>query len=85
MSEPILIGTVKSGRRVEIARSFSLKVNLGNYESADFFCSEKSEVDAEDQEQASAALYAFCKRQVLASADEFKKSRMAPAGRKEVA
>ena len=80
-----MIGTVKSGRRVEIARSFSLTVNLGNYESADFFASQKSECAAEDEADVSAALYAFCKRQVLASVEEFKRSRMAPAGRKEVA
>jgi len=73
MQNAILIkgGAPKVGPRVEIARSFSFKLNLGNYQSADFFCSQKSECAAEDAEQASEALYAFCRKQVMKSVSDF--------------
>jgi hypothetical protein len=57
--------------RVEVARSFSYKLNCGNYESRDFFCSQKAECNAEDAEHISAQLYQFCKSQVLASVREY--------------
>lgn len=70
--QPLLIkGSAPKMDRVEIARSFSFKLNLGNYQSADFFCSEKSECNAEDAEQASEALYNFCKKQVMKSVADF--------------
>jgi hypothetical protein len=50
---------------VEVARSFSYKLNCGNYESRDFFCSQKAECKAEDVESTSEALHKFCKEQVL--------------------
>ncbi|HYK01328.1 MAG TPA: hypothetical protein VE974_06200 [Thermoanaerobaculia bacterium] len=50
---------------MEIARSFSFKKNLGNYESADFFCSAKKECKPEDADKTSQALYDFCRKQVL--------------------
>lgn len=50
---------------IEIARSFSFKLNCGNYESRDFFCSQKSECKPEDAERVSEALHAFCKQQVM--------------------
>jgi len=56
---------------VEVVRSFSFKLNLGNYQSADFFCSQKTECSVETAEDASIALYKFCKTQVLASVNEF--------------
>src|SRR5579863_8321687 len=52
---------------VEIARSFSYKLNAGNYESRDFFCSQKAECKLKDAEDVSEALYAFCKSEVLKS------------------
>ncbi len=57
--------------RVEIARSFSFKLNLGNYQSADFFCSQKSECSVEDAESASEALYQFCKKQVMKAVNDY--------------
>lgn len=57
---------------VEVARSFSYKLNAGNYESRDFFCSQKAECLAEDAEETSAKLYAFCKSQVMKDVREFK-------------
>lgn len=57
--------------RVEIARSFSYKLNAGNYESRDFFCSEKAECSIEDAAEVSAALFAFCRSQVLLAVKEY--------------
>ena len=71
MSGFIVKGAVPKLQKVEIARSFSFKLNLGNYQSADFFCSQKSEVNAEDAEAASEALYNFCRKQVMKSANDF--------------
>jgi hypothetical protein len=51
--------------QIEIARSFSFKKNLGNYESADFFCSAKKQCKQEDEEATSQALYDFCRKEVL--------------------
>ena len=60
----------KIGPRVEVARSFSFKLNLGNYQSADFFCSEKAECAAEDAEATAEALYSFCRKQVMKAVNE---------------
>lgn len=57
---------------VEIARSFSYKLNLGGYQTADFFCSQKAEVPAEDADLVSVALYEFCKEQVIKSVNQYK-------------
>ncbi len=62
--------------RVEIARSFSYKLNCQNYggfqfESRDFFCSQKTECSVEDAAEVSAALYHFCKTQVLEAVREY--------------
>lgn len=55
---------------VEIARSFSFKLNCGThggaqYESADFFASQKATCTLADGDKTSAALYAFCKKEVM--------------------
>lgn len=50
---------------VEVARSYSFKLNVGNYESRDFFCSQKAECRPEDADVVSAKLYEFCKAQVM--------------------
>lgn len=75
---------VKSGARVEIVRSFSYKLNAGDYESRDFFCSQKSECAVEDAEDISERLYRFCRDQVLKSVKEYKQdmanSRMKKVG-----
>jgi len=56
---------------VEVVRSFSYKLNVGNYESRDFFCSEKAQCKAEDAEHVSDLLYQFCKSQVLESVRDY--------------
>lgn len=56
---------------VEITRSFSYKKNLGNYESADFFCCQKSYAKPEEAEKVSGELHAFCKKEVAIAVKEF--------------
>ena len=58
---------------VEIARSFSYKLNVGNFESRDFFCSHKAEVKEEEAEEASEKLHAFCKSEVIKSLNAYLK------------
>lgn len=59
---------------VEIARSFSYKKNLGNYSTADFFCSAKKEVEESKAEETSEQLYQFAKKEVVKSINEFEKN-----------
>lgn len=71
MSAAILKGRPKIVGTVEIVRSFSYKLNVGNYESRDFFCSQKAECKLADAVEVSDALYQFCKGQVLRAVREF--------------
>lgn len=57
--------------RVEICRSFDFKLNLGNYQGASFFMSQKAHCNEEDAELVSEALHDFCKRQVMKAVREF--------------
>ncbi len=66
----------KPSKLVEVARSFSYKLNAGNYESRDFFCSQKAECREDEAEEVSDRLYAFCKAQVLKSVAEAKKEKL---------
>ena len=63
--------TQQPARTVEIARSFSFKLNLGNYQSADFFCSQKASCSADMAEEVSADLYEFCVDQVQQAIKDF--------------
>jgi hypothetical protein len=56
---------------IEVARSFSYKLNAGDYETRDFFCSEKAECRPEDADLVSERLYDFCKRQVLRAVEQY--------------
>lgn len=56
----------------EVTRSFSYKLNAGNYESRDFFCSQKSECTWDDVESVSNALHEFCKKQVMKAVADYK-------------
>ncbi len=56
---------------VEIARSFSFKLNVGNYESRDFFCSQKRECKASEAEAVSEALYVFCAKEVMRAVKDY--------------
>lgn len=62
----------KKIRLVEIVRSFSFKQNLGNYEMADHFCSQKAECKESEKEKTSEALYTFCKNEVMKSVNQFR-------------
>ncbi len=61
---------------VEVTRSFSYKLNAGNYESRDFFCSQKAECAPADAPAVSEKLYQFCKQQVMQSVAEWKKEQV---------
>ena len=68
--EALLVEAERSGRMVEVVRSFSFKLNLGNYQSCDFFCSEKSSCREDEAEDLSLALYSFCRSEVMKSVRE---------------
>ncbi len=57
---------------VEVARSFAFKLNAGNYQSADFFCSQKAECKPEEAEATSARLYDFCRSEVMKAVKQYK-------------
>lgn len=59
----------------EIVRSFAFKLNAGNYESRDFFCSRKIEVPEEQADAASEELHQFCMDQVRRDVIAYKKSQ----------
>lgn len=61
----------KKQKLVEVARSFSFKLNLGDFQNADFFCSQKVEVPEEEAEKYSELLYKFCRQEVLKSVNLF--------------
>jgi len=57
--------------KIEIARSFAYKLNIGNYQTVDFFCSQKAEVEEKKAEKKSEELYAFCRKEVLKSINSY--------------
>ena len=60
---------------VQITRSFSFKLNLGNYESADFFCSQKADCAPGNATEVSLGLYEFCVDEVMKSVKDLKERR----------
>lgn len=56
----------------EVVRSVSFKLNLGNYQSMDFFCSQKAQCAADETDQVSTDLYDWCYDQVMASVKDVK-------------
>ncbi len=54
-------------KTVEVVRSFAFKLNLGGYQSADFFASQKQVCKATDADEISADLYDWCYDQVMTS------------------
>jgi hypothetical protein len=63
--------TLPAGTMVEICRSFGYKLNVGNYESRDFFQSMKANCAIEDADDISDRLYQFCKSQVMRSVNDY--------------
>ena len=51
---------------VEITRSYSQKVNLGNYQTADYHCSIKATCEKKDADKVSPILSQWCQDQVAA-------------------
>ena len=55
-------------KKITISRSYTRKINLGNYESEDFFCSRSVEVPVdtsyEEQENISKSIFLQCIRDV---------------------
>lgn len=58
---------------IEISRSVSRKINLGDYETKDYFCAVKYEVENEDEAiDASRKAVMLCEQEVLADIKELK-------------
>jgi hypothetical protein len=60
-------------QEIKITRSFSAKVNLGNYENVDISCSAQAVVPAEQTHSTSDELYSFCRGQVRKEVDAIKR------------
>ena len=60
---------------IEIARSYSEKVSLGNYCMADYFCSAKCECDEKEADPKSQELYEFCRKEVKKNIEEYKQEQ----------
>lgn len=60
---------------IGITRSFSYKLNLGDYQSADFFCSQRAECHPDMAEEVSRDLDQFCQDEVAEAIKEFKARR----------
>jgi hypothetical protein len=58
--------------RIEIVRSFSFKLNLGDYQSADFFCSRKEQCNANNVDEISTSIYEWCYDEVMESVKQVK-------------
>ena len=62
-------------RLIGITRSFSYKLNLGDYQSADFFCSQRAECDPSMATELSRDLDQFCQDEVREAILNFKRAR----------
>jgi len=62
-------------QEVTITRSFSAKINLGNYENVDVFCSAQSTVPADEMHVHSMTLHSFCRDQVREEVDAIKRRK----------
>ena len=63
--------TDKEQKIVEVARSFSRKLNTGNYETVDFFCSQKIECLEKEAGEKSKELHLWCKTEVEMAVAEY--------------
>ena len=68
---------------VEVVRSYSRKLNLGNYETCDFFCSKKEECKESEALEKSAELHEFCKSEVEFSVNAYKEENKPKVVEKE--
>ena len=58
-------------KNIEIARSYSQKVKIGDYLTADYFCSAKAKVAEEKAGEKSKELDELCQREVLKSIEGY--------------
>lgn len=65
---------------VEICRSFGYKLNVGNYESRDFFCSYKITAPVTQEREASQSAYEFCEEEVLTAVKQYRVKRAQQKG-----
>lgn len=49
---------------MEISKSVSLKVNIGDYQTVDLFCNIKSECEEKDLEKVGAKLHDYCVKEI---------------------
>ena len=68
--------------QIEVVRSFGYKLNVGNYETRDFFCSCKVTEELEDANsellgKLSKTLFTFCQQQVRNDVAEYKRAMSA--------
>jgi hypothetical protein len=68
---------------VEICRSYSRKINIGNFQSKDLFCSQKLEVPESEAEEASKKAIHFCMLIVDKEAEEIIQANL-PADQKVI-
>lgn len=84
MDRALIIGAEKPKETpstlCHITRSFTYKLNAGNYESRDFFMSQSVECRLEDAERMSEIVYEFVKREVMKSVAKFKADAKAAFG-----
>ncbi len=80
-----IVPDAQRARTVEVVRSVSFKLNLGNYQSMDFFCSQKSQCQADEVSTVSADLYEWCYDQVMDSVREVKQKQADKAAAREKA
>jgi len=66
---------IMTQKNIEIARSYSEKIKIGDYLTADFFMSAKAEVGEKEIEQRSQELYQLCVREVKKSIEEYLKPK----------
>lgn len=62
----------KKSKEIEVTRSFSLKISLGNYEMAEFFACQNAYCLPKDVEKVSETLHFFVKSEVIKSVNQFK-------------
>ena len=76
-------GVQPSAKVVEVVRSVAFKLNLGNYQSMDFFCSQKAQCPADEVDAVSADLYDWCYEQVMDSVKDVQRKQAAKAAREQ--
>jgi len=57
---------------IEVTRSFSRKLNLGNYQTADVFSSRKTQCSKAEEEEIGLELYAMCLRDVERDIEDYR-------------